>query len=59
MAPHETNTQRQARRHRVPLIGLAVILIVVAIGFFVWVAGVTRAPEEGPAVEQGPAAIPD
>ena len=38
MAPHDTNTPREARRHRVPLIGMAILLVLVAIGFF-WYIG--------------------
>jgi hypothetical protein len=38
MAPHDTNPRREARRHRWPLIGITVILILVAIGFF-WYVG--------------------
>lgn len=35
MAPHDTNTPRQARRHAVPLIGMAAA-VVFALGAFLW-----------------------
>jgi hypothetical protein len=38
MAPHDTNSRREARRHRIPLIGMAVLLAIVVIGFF-WYVG--------------------
>ncbi len=37
MAPHDTNTERQARRHWFPLAGMAVVVALVLIGFFWWV----------------------
>jgi hypothetical protein len=46
MAPHDTNTPKEARRHAVPLIGLAVLLAVVAVGFLWWVAGTFGGPDE-------------
>jgi cytosine/uracil/thiamine/allantoin permease len=38
MAPHDTNTPKEARRHAFPLIGMAVLLIVVLVGFLWWVS---------------------
>lgn len=35
MAPNDTNTSRQARRHAVPLIGIAAA-VVFAFGSFLW-----------------------
>jgi hypothetical protein len=42
MAPHDTNTPREARRHRVPLIGMAVLLAIVLVGFFWWIGRETE-----------------
>ena len=33
MAPHDTNTPKEARRHAFPLIGMAILLVVVLLGF--------------------------
>lgn len=56
MAPHDTNTEREARRHRVPLIGMAACVLLVAIGFFWWVGRATQGRDEVPATEEPPAA---
>lgn len=39
MAPHDTNTKREARRHWVPLVGMGVVVGLVLLGFLWWVAG--------------------
>ncbi len=54
MAPHDTNTPRQARRHAVPLIGMAALVAVVIGGFFWWVREETEGspPSARPSVEQ-------
>ncbi len=52
MAPHDTNTRREARRHAFPLIAMAVLLAVVLIGFLWWVsksAGLIGEAEPQPA----------
>ena len=36
MAPHDTNTPKEARRHKVPLIGMAVLVVLVFAGFVWW-----------------------
>ena len=56
MAPHDTDTPREARRHRVPLIGMAVLLVLVLLGFFWWVGRATEGRDEVPATEDAPAA---
>jgi hypothetical protein len=58
MAPHDTNTKKEARRHAVPIIVLILIVVGVAIGLFLWVSNVTQGPEETTAspVEEQPAA---
>jgi hypothetical protein len=38
MAPHDTNTRREARRHRWPLIGMAICVLVAVLGLF-WYFG--------------------
>ncbi len=57
MAPHDTNTPKEARRHAVPLIGMAVLLAIVLIGFLWWVAHALQGPDETEAnpVEAPPA----
>ena len=45
MAPHDTNTPREARRHAVPLIGMAVLLALVLLGFLWWVSRAAQGPE--------------
>jgi hypothetical protein len=56
MAPHDTNTEREARRHRVPLIGMAILLVLVALGFLWWVSHAMQGPDETEAspVEEQP-----
>ena len=46
MAPHDTNTPKEAQRHAVPLIGMGVLLAIVLVGFLWWVANVLRGPTE-------------
>lgn len=60
MAPHDTNTEKEAKRHAVPLIGMGVLLALVLIGFLWWVAQVMRGPEETDAtpVEEPAATAP-
>ncbi len=36
MAPHDTNTKREARRHWFPLAGMAVLVALVLAGFLWW-----------------------
>ncbi len=53
MAPHDTNTKREARRHRFPLIAMLVIVALTAIGFFWWVGyEVEPTPEDGVTQEE-------
>jgi cytoskeletal protein RodZ len=46
MAPHDTNTPREAKRHAVPLIGMGVLLVLVLLGFLWWVSRATQGPDE-------------
>jgi len=57
MAPHDTNTPKEAKRHRVPLIGLAVCVLVVILGFLWWVDRVTEGHDEVHAIEDNPALV--
>ncbi|HET9068044.1 MAG TPA: hypothetical protein VFN28_05335 [Amaricoccus sp.] len=62
MAPHDTNTRKEARRHAVPLIAMALVVIF-AVGLIFWWLGdalggngdVPNAPDS-PASEAPPAA---
>lgn len=47
MAPHDTNTPKEARRHAGPLIGFGVILVLVLIGVIWLVSSAFRGPEPG------------
>jgi hypothetical protein len=55
MAPHDTNTPREAKRHAVPLIGMGVILVVVLVGFLWWIANALQGPDE---TEANPVEVP-
>ena len=46
MAPHDTNTPKEARRHAVPLIGMALAVVFVLLLFVAWVWNATRGPDE-------------
>jgi ABC-type transporter Mla subunit MlaD len=46
MAPHDTNTPREAKRHAVPLIVMGVLLALALVGFLWWVANVFGGPDE-------------
>jgi flagellar basal body-associated protein FliL len=46
MAPHDTNTGKEARRHAVPLIVMGVCLLLVLVGFLWWVANALQGPDE-------------
>lgn len=64
MAPHDTNTPKEVRRHAVPLIGMA-LAVLFAVGLVFWWLGdalggngdVPNAPES-PAAESPPASVP-
>jgi hypothetical protein len=56
LAPHDTDIRREARRHRVPLIGMAVLVAPVLVGFFWWVGRATLDRNAVPATEDAPAA---
>lgn len=53
MAPHDTNTRREARRHWFPLAGMAIVLALVMIGFLWWVARATGLVGEVEPVPEG------
>jgi hypothetical protein len=46
MAPHDTNTPREAKRHAVPLIVMGVLLAIVLVGFLLWVSNVLGGRDE-------------
>jgi hypothetical protein len=45
MAPHDTNTREEARRHAAPLIGMGICLAVALAGFLWWVAYALQGPD--------------
>lgn len=49
MAPHDTDTEKEARRHAVPLIGMAVLVVLVILGFVWWIS---RATEGAASIDQ-------
>ena len=52
MAPHDTNTPKEVRRHWPSLIGMGVLLLVVMLGFLWWVSHSLEGRDEAaPAVE--------
>jgi len=55
MAPHDTNTRREARRHRVPLIGMGLCVVLVLFGFVWWIGRASQGRDEVPATEEPPA----
>ena len=65
MAPHDTNTPREARRHAVPLIVMGLAVVLVLIGFVWWFAHMTRksdtpgSREPGDPIEQTVPAKPN
>jgi hypothetical protein len=55
MAPHDTNTPKEARRHLVPLVGIAAAVVIVIIAFVWWIGHATSGAEKsepGAPVEQ-------
>ncbi|TPE49361.1 hypothetical protein [Amaricoccus solimangrovi] len=49
MAPTDTNTKKEAKRHAGPLIGLAILVVLVVLGFFWWIGYAAKDPAERPA----------
>lgn len=45
MAPHDTNTEKEAKRHAVPLVTLGVVVVVVLVGFLWWLSGAMQGRE--------------
>jgi cytoskeletal protein RodZ len=53
VAPHDTNTKRQARRHAFPLIAMGVLLAIVLLVFLWWVAKSAGLTGEAEPVPEG------
>jgi len=45
MAPHDTNTPKEAKRHAVPLIVMAAILAIVGVLLVLWLGYAVKEPE--------------
>lgn len=45
MAPHDTDTEKEVRRHAGPLIGITVVLVLVLVGLLWWLSGVFSGPD--------------
>ncbi len=45
MAPHDTNTPKEAKRHAVPLIAMAAILAIVGVLLVLWLGYAVKEPE--------------
>jgi hypothetical protein len=61
MAPHDTNTPKEAKRHAFPLIGMGALLAIVVVGFLWWVANALQGRDEtetNPVEAPAPAAEP-
>lgn len=56
MAPHDTNTEREARRHRFPLIVMGLCVALVLLGFLWWMARAMQGRDEVETTEEPPAA---
>jgi cytoskeletal protein RodZ len=56
MAPHDTNTEKEAKRHATPLITMGVLVALVIVGFLWWVGRTTQPPETTRDVPAEPAA---
>ncbi len=50
LAPHDTDIEKQKRRHGPPLLVLAIVVGLVFIGFFVWIGTVMDGADE-PAID--------
>ena len=55
MAPHDTNVEKEAKRHATPLITMGILVVLVLLGFLWWVSGATQGPE---AVQENAAEAP-
>jgi hypothetical protein len=55
MSPHDTNTRKEARRHAVPLIGMAAVVVVAFLAFLWWVSYAMQGPAATDAIEENPA----
>ncbi len=55
MAPHDTDTEKEAKRHAAPLIGMAVVVALVLAGFLWWVSQATKGADGvGEVTEEAP-----
>lgn len=57
MAPHDTNLERQKKKHAVPLVGMIVVVVLAFLGLFLLIGWVMDEPggTEDEAVSQAPA----
>lgn len=62
MSAPQTEPEKQARNHMVPIVGMLVIVVVVILGFFWWYGDETHDPEmpgQAPGQTDGAASSPD
>lgn len=45
MAPHDTNTEKEVRRHIGPIVGISIVLVLVLVGLVWWLATVFSGPD--------------
>ncbi|MFT3974367.1 MAG: hypothetical protein QM699_13235 [Amaricoccus sp.] len=58
MAPHDTNPQKEVRRHAGPLIGISAVLLFVLVGLVWWLSSVFSGPDPNePSSTADPAAV--
>jgi ABC-type transporter Mla subunit MlaD len=45
MAPHDTNTGKEVRRHIGPLVGIGIVIVLVLVGLVWWLSTVFSGPD--------------
>ena len=58
MAPHDTNTPKEARRHAVPLIVMAIVVALAFIGMIWWLGYLFQESPQTPVAEPAAQSAP-